>query len=578
MTLDWKLAFTEAEPAWLDGWTLESRPNPQTPAQLKQFLDQVHIKHCLVKPFTELTDYPLVETRELLPSFESDLWEHERLPGFSLVALARPIDYFREVFQFDLLHPIEDNLHPVPAQERMSANLGVMQSRLPRSLQENLRLRFAKEDVTSLALYPELMSYLVNMDRAQVFGMHGDNPQERRFYLAGVYASLPSDLDTEVKRYGLRIGKFSLDDPDSYERNRNFVCRHLMELYGFPVASERRTSAALFARRLHKMGEKFLIRTVSQSDRTITTIWNDGEGRPYPLVEKLALVSVDEDHELLPELLDQGFLLDARKRVVILRVRYKQHKFSPDNVRQERAISVESQEVIHPLTGKPLTGVGIIRDTANMFLRLNDIVRGEHSGRIIYKRSEIVENTDTEEKRLKFLYAWLSKHQRRIIGYREEFFANIEKILDGYLLAPEHYERFAGMNELYLEVIGRYSYIQQARKIRVLEELQARTLRGVRISYNRMLLESVALLHSLKFEIVSYFDTLVGTVIAIGDGILNDSYLRRTYIDKPDEALTAQGLEVKKNYGKLVALIDHFKAIRKSKQEAGRRGLSPFQL
>ena len=134
------------------------------------------------------------------------------------------------------------------------------------------------------------------------------------------------------------------------------------------------------------------------------------------------------------------------------------------------------------------------------------------------------------------------------------------------------------MNELYLEVIGRYSYIQQARKIRVLEELQARTLRGVRISYNRMLLESVALLHSLKFEIVSYFDTLVGTVIAIGDGILNDSYLRRTYIDKPDEALTAQGLEVKKNYGKLVALIDHFKAIRKSKQEAGRRGLSPFQL
>jgi hypothetical protein len=578
MTLDWKLAFTEAEPAWLDGWTLESRPNPQNPTQLKQFLDQVHIKHCLMKPFAELSDYPLVETRELLPSFESDLWEHERLPGFSLVALARPIDYFREVFQFDLLHPIEDNLHPVPAQERMSANLGVMQSRLPRSLQENIRLRFVKEDVTSLALYPQLMSYLVNMDRAQVFGMHGDNPQERRFYLAGVYASLPSDLDTEVKRYGLRIGKFSLDDPDSYERNRNFVCRHLMELYGFPVASERRTSAALFARRLHKMGEKFLIRTVSQSDRTITTIWNDGTGRPYPLVEKLALVSVDEDHELLPELLDQGFLLDARKRVVILRVRYKQHKFSPDNVRQERAISVESQEVVHPLTGKPLTDVGIIRDTANMFLRLNDIVRGEHTGRIIYKRSEIVENTDTEEKRLKFLYAWLSKHQRRIIGYREEFFANIEKILDGYLLAPEHYERFAGMNELYLEVIGRYSYIQQARKIRVLEELQARTLRGARVSYNRMLLESVTLLHSLKFEIVSYFDTLVGTVIAIGDGILNDSYLRRTYIDKPDETLTTQGVEVKKNYGKLVALIDHFKAIRKSKQKAGRRGLSPFQL
>ncbi len=578
MTLDWKLAFTEADPAWKDGLRLASRPGPQTLAQFKHFLDHVHTKICLIKPFCELADYPLVETRELLPSFECDLWEHERLPGFSLVAFARPIDYFHEVFQFDLLHPIEHSLPPAPAQERMAANLTVVQSRLPRSLQEDIRLRFAKEDVTSPGLYPQLMTYLANMDRAQVFGMHGDNPQERRFHLAGVYASFPSDLDTEVKRYGLRIGKFTLDDPDSYERNRNFVCRHLMELYGFPVASERRTSAALFARRLHKMGEKFLIRTLSQSDRTLTTIWNDGAGRPYPLVEKIALVSVDEDHELLPDLLDQGYLLDTRRRVVILRVRYRQHKFSPDNVRQERAISVESQEVIHPISGKSLTDVGIIRDTANMFLRLNDIVRGEHTGRIIYKRSEIVENTDSEEKRLKFLYAWLSKHQRRMIAYSEEFFANIEKILDGYLLAPEHYELFTGMNELYLEVVARYSYIQQARKIRVLEELQARTLRGARISYGKMLTEAVSLLHSLKFEIVSYFDTLVGTVIAIGDGILNDPYLRRAYIDKPDEALTAQGMDIKKNYGRLVALIDDFKAIRKSKRETAQRGLSHPQL
>ncbi len=578
MTLDWKLAFTEADPAWKDGWSFERHPELRTGAQFKQFLDQVHIKHGLMKPFAELSDYPLVETRELLPSFESDLWEHDKLPGFSMVAFARPIRYFHEVFQFDLLQPVERDLRPDLAQERMLRNLTVLQSRLPRSLQENIRLHLAKEDVTSPELYPLLMPYLANMDRGQVFGMFGDTPQEREFYLAGIYASFPSDLDTEVKRYGLRIGKFLLDDPDSYDRNRIFVCRHLMELYGFPIASERRTSAALFARKLHKMGEKFLIRTLSQSDRTITSIWNDGTGRPYPQVEKIALVSVDEDHELLPSLMDQGWLLDAKKRVIILRVRYKQHKFSPDNVRQERAISVESQAIIHPLSGRLMENVGFIRDTANMFLRLNDIVRGEHTGRIIYKRSELVENTDSVEKRLKFLYAWLSKHQRRMIGYSEEFFANIEKILDGWLLAPENCRLFVGLNELYQEVVGRYSFIQQARKVRLLEELKDRSLRGERISYNRMLVEAVSLLHSLKFEIVSYFDSLVGAVISRGDTILNDAYLLRTYINKPDDALTANGLEIKKNYGKLVALLDDFKAIRKSKQDTALRGISRPQL
>ena len=88
----------------------------------------------------------------------------------------------------------------------------------------------------------------------------------------------------------------------------------------------------------------------------------------------------------------------------------------------------------------------------------------------------------------------------------------------------------------------------------------------------------MGLLHSLKFEIVSYFDSLVGTVIAIGDGILNDSYLLRSYVNKPDDSLTPQGLEIKKHYGKLVTLIDDFKAIRKSKQDTGRRGLPQVRM
>jgi hypothetical protein len=257
--------------------------------------------------------------------------------------------------------------------------------------------------------------------------------------------------------------------------------------------------------------------------------------------------------------------VDEKKQVVILKVSYKQHKFSPDNVRQERALSVERQEVIHPLTGQGLHAPGLIRDTTSMFLRINDIVRGEHTGRIVYKRNELVENTDSEEKRLKFLSAWLSKQQRRIIGYSDEFYANIDKLLAGYLLSPDSYEQFAGLSDLYQEVLARYSYIQQARKVRVLEELQEHTFKGERIGYARMLSEAVEILNSLKFEIVSYFDSLVLTVISIGDSLLNDRYLLRTYIEKSDDQLTRNGLEIKRNYGKLVAAVDEFKAIRKSR-------------
>ena len=576
MNLHWHELFTQSVLSWKDEWTLKSPPHLTTLKQLKHFLDLIHIKYCLVKPYCEVAGYPLVDPRELIPSFESDPFEHAKLPGFSLVAFARPIQYFAEVFQFDLLAPVNATTRPDHGQLRMARNHHTIQSRLPRHLHEPFRQRFLRENVTSLANYPALTPYLTTLDRGQVLGMDGPHPQDLSFYLAGMYASFPSDLDTEVKRHGLRIGKFTLDDADSYDKNRQLVLQHLMELYGFPIASERRTSAALFARRLHKMGEKFLIRTLGQSDRTLTTIWNAGDPSPYPAVEKTALVSLDENaHDAILQLEEGGYFIDRKQRVVILRVLYRQHKFSLDNVRQERAISVAAQEIIHPLTGKALSTLNIIRETTNMFLRLNDIVRGEYTGRIVYKRSEVVENTDTEEKRLKFLFAWLSKHQRRIIGYSDEFFANIDKVLGGYLFDPGNDELFADTKEIYQEVLAKYSFIQQARKVRTLEDLQHRTLKGVRISYQRMLEEAAALLHDLKFEIVSYFDTLVSTVIAIGESILNDRYLLRTYIEKPDDALTASGLDIKKNFGKLVTLLDEFKAIQKTRNEGGMGTQSP---
>ena len=566
MTLNWQDLFTKSIFAWKDANSFKSLPAINSLEQLKYFLDIVHIKYCLAKPYRELSNYPLVDMRELLPSFESDPYENKELPGFSLVAFGRPLIYFNEIFQFDMLSPIHSSTRADYGHLRMEQNRHTMQSRLPRNLHESFHQKFSKENVTSLSTYPSLLPYLTTLDRGQVFGMSGENPQDLSFYLAGIYASFPSHLDVEVKRHGVRLGKFNLDDLDSYSKNRQLVLQHLMELYGFPISSERRTSAAMFARRLHKMGEKFIIRTLGQSDRTITTIWNTGQQTTYPLVEKTALVSVDKTaKDLVKQLKAGGYFLDEKKRVIILRVLYKQHKFSPDNVRQERAISVAGQEVIHPLTGEPLTSFNVIRESNNMLLILNDIVRGEYFGRIIYKRMEVVETTETEEKRLKFLYSWLSKHQRRIIGYGDEFFASIEKVLSGYLFDPDKDDAFEDAKELYNDVVAKYSFIHQARKVRVLEELQQRQLKGMKISYLEMLDEMLLVLNVLKFEIVNYYEAIVEAVNAIGDAVLNDSYLIRTYVEVPDEDLTAYGQLIKKRCGQLVAVLDEFRAIQRSR-------------
>ena len=403
------------------------------------------------------------------------------------------------------------------------------------------------------------MPYLLNMDRAQVLAWDAD----KFFHLAGVFASFPSDIDSELKRFGIRIGKFVYGDSDMYERNRMFVYQYLMELYGFPIVSERRTSSALFARKLHKMGERFLLRVMGQTDRTLTTYISNGENRRYPMLEKIALVAVDEDQEEALDIIDKdGFFLDKAKRVVIIRITYRQHRFDSSNVRQDRALSVAGQEVLHPLTGEPLRGLNIIKDASNMFLRLNDIVRGEFTGRIVYKRTEVVENTDTDEKRLKFLYTWLSKHQRRMISYSD---ANVSKVLSGYLFAPENSEVFDNMRDLYQEVCTRFSYIQQARRVRILEDICQRTFKGARITYRQMMREAVDLLNELKFEIVNFFPALVDDIIGCVEKILRDRYLQRNYLDVPESSLTKAGLEIRKNYGRLVSLQDGFKAVRKAR-------------
>lgn len=563
--IKWQEVFSKDGLPWQDAATLSEPVAVSDLDGLKRFLDAVHIRFCLVKPYQENKNYPLVEGRELLPSFDNDMFEYKDLPGFALVAFARQLDYFSEIFQFDKLHPVitEADGACCPLENQViDLNIQTLASRLPRIHQDIFRQQFRYVDTVLLDNYPSLMPYLLNMDRAQVLAWDAD----KFFHLAGVFASFPSDIDSELKRFGIRIGKFVYGDSDMYERNRMFVYQYLMELYGFPIVSERRTSSALFARKLHKMGERFLLRVMGQTDRTLTTYISNGENRRYPMLEKIALVAVDEDQEEALDIIDKdGFFLDKAKRVVIIRITYRQHRFDSSNVRQDRALSVAGQEVLHPLTGEPLRGLNIIKDASNMFLRLNDIVRGEFTGRIVYKRTEVVENTDTDEKRLKFLYTWLSKHQRRMISYSDEFFANVSKVLSSYLFAPENSEVFDNMRDLYQEVCTRFSYIQQARRVRILEDICQRTFKGARITYRQMMREAVDLLNELKFEIVNFFPALVDDIIGCVEKILRDRYLQRNYLDVPENSLTKAGLEIRKNYGRLVSLQDGFKAVRKAR-------------
>lgn len=576
MSTEWEKVFSKSKWPWKDGHTFTDTIDIDSLEALKDFLDIVHIKHCLVKPYFEEKNYPLVESRELLPSFDSDMWEHKNLPGFSLVAFARPLEYFSEIFQYDILYPIMNSVTTstgasCPLESQVIAqNVQTMATRLPRFLHDSFRTKFNKVDTAVLDYYPSLLPYLLNMDRGQVLAMDTFG----QFHLAGIFASFPSDIDNELKRFGMRIGKFEFGDNEMYERNRMFVYQYLMELYGFPIVSERRTSSAMFARRLHKIGEHFLLRVLGQSDRTITTYMNTGESRRYPHLEKIALVRVDSDQEEAIAAIQQGgFFLDAKKLVVIIRIHYRQHGFNNSNVQQDRALSVSSQEIIHPITGEVLQGLNIIKDTTNMFLRLNDIVRGEFTGRIVYKRTEIVENTDTEDKRLKFLYTWLSKHQRRIIGYSDNFFANVSKVVTSYLNAPENDENFEHYRDLHREVTTRFSYIQQARKVRILEDLSHRVHKGIRITYRKMMVECLELLNELRFEIVDYFPPLVEAIVDTIETVLSDKYLVRTYIDVSEDTLTAGGTEIRKYYGRIVSVLDTFKAVRKARYaaESGRK-------
>jgi hypothetical protein len=483
---------------------------------LKDFLEYIHIRQGLLAPYD--ASYPLIETRELLPSFEKNFSEYKHLPSFSMVAFNRTLSYQEEIFQFDLLHPQEEGMR-----RPVRANLDSIVPHLDRDLRPALKHQFGSRDISDLAYYEELLGFLLHMDRAHVIAK--DEAGDAR--LLGVYGSFPSDLDTEIKSLGRKLGKFKKQDNAVYEREREFVYQFLMELYGFPIASERRTSGALFARRLSRLKEQYLIKVLGASDRTITSLCGFEQKR-YPLVEKTALISLPTGlAEAHPHIKDNGYYVDRKRRVVILKVTYQQHKYNHNNVLEDRALSILRQELIHPYHGGRDASLNILKDTKRTLKELTDIVRGEHIGSITYKGTDLLVSTKTHEDRLKFLSAWLAKNQRRLGTYSQETFEGAKKLLNSYLAEREYREVFAKHRELHREVVQRLAYLDQVQQLQPLEKLAQPGKREQGLGPNRRLVLALAFLEENQHQLPYFYPDLFDKCCHLFNQILHHPYFKK---------------------------------------------------
>jgi hypothetical protein len=435
-----------------------------------------------------------------------------------MVAFNRPLSYQEEIFQFDLLHPPEEGKHRSGRE-----NLDRIAPHLDRDLRSVIKQQLGSRDITDLAQYGEMLRFLVHMDRAHVVA----RDEAGDFRLLGVYASFPSDLDTELKALGRRLGKFKKLDSATYEREREFVYQFLMELYGFPIASERRTSGALFARRLSRLKEQYLIKVLGASDRTITSLCGFEQKR-YPLVEKIALVSLSASlAEAHPHLKEGGFYVDPRRRVVILKVTYQQHKYNRYNVLEDRAMSIVRQEIIHPYHGGRETNLNILKDTNRTLKELTDIVRGEYTGSIAYQRSDLITSTKTHEDRLKFLSAWLAKNQRRLGAYGQETFDATKKLLNSYLSQRDLREVFAKHRELHREVVQRLAYLNQVQQLQPLEKLARPGKDQPGLGPSRRLALAVAFLEENQHQLPYFYPDLFQKCCHLFDQILHYPYFKK---------------------------------------------------
>ncbi len=541
----------------VDLWQRLEQPLPQVDlSTILTALHYIHIKTCLLDVYH--ADYPLVEARELIPAFDAPLIEYQDLPAFSLVVFDRQLSYQDEGFQYDQL--VYEGQPPIPS--RVAANRALLKMRVPRNLVSEVDRILGRRALTPLGRYARLLPLLAHMDRGHVLARGPDGC----FRLAGVFASFPSDLDGEIKRFGRRIGKFVPGDNDLYAANRHFVYRFFMEQSGFPICGERHTSAALFARRLLRRRESFAIKVLGTSDRTITTLTSLGAYRGLPAVEKTALVAVPKNEkDTIRRLKRGGYFVDPKRRTVILRVRYINHRYHADNVLEDRALSVASQEVIHPFHGRARRGLDILGLSQDRMLALNDIVRGEFMGSILYGR-ERIQGTASPADRLKFLAAWLRKHHSILADYSPDNFKRLLRVINSYLEDPNRRAEFQRHRKLHQEVKRTVAGLRYYHRLRLLEKL-VRTrsdASGRKLQHHQIL---AILVHALRHEgqaLLRHHPRILDKLLQICRRQLDNRYLKRRYLRRPPK--TALERKTVSQYRRLAAQVKRLERLARKRR------------
>ena len=67
----------------------------------------------------------------------------------------------------------------------------------------------------------------------------------------------------------------------------------------------------------------------------------------------------------------------------------------------------------------------------------------------------------------------------------------------------------------------------------------------------------------LSHEMVNFFPEIVESIILCIDKILHNKYLENNYITVSNRKMSEAGLEIKKLYGRIVALRDTFLSVQK---------------
>ena len=515
---------------------------------LLKILEFTHVSVGLLKAYRE--DYPLVEPRELIPTFDAPLIEYKNLPAFSMAAFDRPVSYQDEGFQFDLL---EDEGRPFDSSVAAN-NRQVLRERLPRDQIGYMEAFLGRKGITSIPRYRQVLPLICKMDRGHVIAR---NPQDE-FYLCGVFASFPSNLDGEIKRFDRQINKFKSGDNDQYAANRQFVYRFLMEQSGFSICGERHTSAALFARRLMRRREQFVVKVLGASDRTITSFIPMGAKGRLPRVEKVALVQARDlspDNEQL--LAKGGFYVDRARRVVILKVAYQQHAYHKDNVLEDRALSVARQEVIHPRSGETIS-VDILGINQDRLLALNDIVRGEFQGSIVYKRKEQISSTREISNRLKVLCSWLDKHRHILSDYSPDNFERIQRILHSFMDSPELLEDFYRNEDLVAQVRASMAHLRVAHRLRLVEKLvhNRSDASGRQLQHVHVLIILVHFLAQEGAALCRKHPSSLRKLLNLCRKQLTNPYIKRRYLSRPPR--TAMEREMMGEHRLLTRLVDRY--------------------